>query len=99
MKIYLEEDKQIYAKDCNDLVYRIADGRMEDTCIMWNLELYCGWDYINPDENNIQGYVPANRFIEEVQYDTVIQYFFEEGLKECLGENGYIIVHQPIIEE
>ena len=97
MRVCLEENKQIYIKDCNDLVYKVTYGTIEDTCIIWNLELYCGWDYINPDENNIQGYVPANRFIEEVQYDTVIQYFFEEGLKECLIENGYIPINKPII--
>lgn len=99
MRIYLEENKQIYAKDCNDFVYRITNGRMESNYIVWDLELYCGWDYINPDKNDKQGYVSANRFIEEVQNDIVIQYFIKEGLKDCLIENGYELIEKPIIEE
>lgn len=38
------------------------------------------------------GYQLAEEFSEDVQTETVIQYFFKEGLEECLEANGYTIL-------
>lgn len=60
--------------------------------IQVDLELVAGWDYVNPDENDIQGWCPPENFIEDVQYDYVLCYIFDEGIKEALRANDYNIV-------
>lgn len=62
-----------------------------------HLELVAGWDYVNPDENDIQGWVSADKFIEEVQTEIVQQYFLKEGMEEALTENGYTILKEENI--
>lgn len=93
MKKYLEE-KSIYVKNEDKMIYKIVSFEAYDgyTTLTYDLELVAGYDYIDPDNNDIQGYVSAEKFIEEVRTETVVQYFFEEGLKDCLEENGYEIL-------
>ena len=57
-----------------------------------HLELVAGWDYVNPDYNDIQGWCPADRFIEEVQDEYINQYFLKEGMEEALEENGFTVL-------
>ena len=59
---------------------------------MINLILVAGYDYINTDENDIQGYVSASNFVDGVQDETVVQYFMVESMKQCLIDNGYEIL-------
>lgn len=65
-----------------------------------NLVLIAGYDYINSDENDIQGYVTASNFVESVQDETVIQYYIVESMKQCLVDNGYEILDKlPVIHK
>ena len=98
-KTYLDS-KKIYAKNDNNLIYETQSINTYDgyDWLEINLVLVAGYDYINPDENDIQGYVKANKFIEDVQTETVIQYFLTEGMKDSLNDNGYEILDKlPII--
>lgn len=61
------------------------------------LELVAGWDYVNPDENDVQGWVSAENFVEDVQSEIVSQYFLKEGMHEALQENGYTILTEEHI--
>lgn len=61
------------------------------------LELVAGWDYINPDENDVQGWVGAENFVEDVQSEIIAQYFLKEGMEEALEENGYTILKEEDI--
>ncbi|MBO5828901.1 MAG: hypothetical protein J6R59_10690 [Paludibacteraceae bacterium] len=93
MKHYLENHK-FYVTNEEKFVYKV--GKFETYSatdfITWELELVAGIDYINPDYNDIQGYVPADRFVEDVQYEYVNQLFLVEGAKEALEYHGYTIL-------
>ena len=83
----------MYAKKDN-LIYEIKLGLRDDVHTQVNLNLVCGWDYINPDENDIQGYVSSDKFIDNVQYDLCSWLYWDESLKECLIDNDYEIVEK-----
>lgn len=96
MKKYLENYK-FYVQDDDKKIYEVGSFEVYDgyKSIHLNLELVAGWDYVNPDYNDIQGYVPADRFIDDVQCETVIQYFLEESATEALESDGYYIITLP----
>ena len=91
---YLESHKFYVENEDDKLVYKVGSYETYANCnyLHINLELVAGWDYVNPDENDIQGWCPANRFVEDIQTETVIQYFLQEGMKEALEANGYTIL-------
>ena len=95
MKNYLE-NKTIYVKNDEEFIYEVASFETYDNndTIYLNLELVAGIGYINPDESDIVNYVSADRFIEDIQNETVIQYFFKEGMIEALEESGYRIIEK-----
>ena len=94
MKNYLESRKFYVLNEDGKLVYKVGEFETYSNCetIFINLELRAGWDYINPDENDVQGWCPANHFAEDLQFDIVSQYFIVEGMKEALEINGYTIM-------
>ena len=95
MKAYLEK-KTIYAKNEEKLVYKVESIEIYDgyDSLRLNLVLICGWDYINPDASDKQGWCPANKFIEDVQDTQEICYIMSESIKECLETNGYEILEE-----
>lgn len=94
MKHYLENHKFYVINEDEKLVYKV--GKFETysnhEAIHICLELVAGWDYVNPDENDNQGWVPADRFVEDIQIDYINQYFLKEGMEEALEANGYTIM-------
>ena len=96
MKHYLGNQKFYVINEYEKLVYKVGEFEAFSNVdyIRLELELVAGWDYINPDENDIQGWCPSNRFTEDVQYEYVNQYFFTEGMQECLDWNGYTILEK-----
>ncbi len=92
-KIYLTNN-EIYVKTESNLIYKTESIEMYDcqSYLTVNLVLMAGYDYINSDENDIQGYVSASNFVESVQDETVIQYYMVESMKQCLIDNGYEIL-------
>ena len=95
MKHYLE-DKKFYVVNGENLVYKVGEFETfgNTDYILVELELVAGWDYVNPDYNDIQGWVGADRFVEDVQFDYVSQYFLVEGMKEALQENDYTVLEE-----
>lgn len=95
MIVYLEK-KAIFAKNEDNLVYRLKSMEMYDgyDSLRLNLVLVCGFDYINPDISDEQGWCPANKFIEDVQDTQEICYIMSESIKECLEVNGYEILEE-----
>lgn len=96
MRKYLESYKFYVENKHDKLVYKVADYQVYDDCdyIQINLELVAGWDYVNPDENDVQGWCPAENFVEDIQFEYVLQYFFAEGMKEALEEHEYTILEK-----
>jgi hypothetical protein len=75
------------------LIYEVTKVRVHDQrnlSLTYDLELICGYDYVNPDESDIQGWVSPNNFVEDVQDDTILVYF-DESLKDRLIEEGFSI--------
>lgn len=93
MRSYFNE---IYVKNDNNMIYVVSSIEMFDNhkYMIIHLSLVCGWDYINPDYNNQQGYVKASNFICDVQTEMFSFYFLEESLTECLESNGYNIIEK-----
>lgn len=93
MKVFLRD--KIYVKNEDNLIYCLEYFEVYDKSnnFILNLNLVAGWDYINPDISNEQGYVPANRFVEDVQLESITCYFLTEGINECLEDNGYEILN------
>ena len=96
MKHYLENQKFYVINEEEKLVYKVGEFETYGNAdfITWELELVAGVDYINPDENDIQGFVPADRFVEDIQYEYINQLFLVEGAKEVLEYHGYKILEK-----
>ena len=96
MKHYLENHKFYVVNEDKTLVYKVGEYETFSghEAIHIHLELVAGWDYVNPDYNDIQGWCPADRFIEDIQSETIAQYFLVEGMKEALEENDYTILKE-----
>lgn len=93
---YFLENKKFYVINEENLVYKVGEFETYGNTdfITWELELVAGLDYVNPDESDIQDWVEADNFIEDVQYEYVTQYFLKEGAEEALEENGYKVVEE-----
>ena len=76
----------------NNSIYSVSIGAIEKNYFILELNLLCGYDYINRDENDIQGYISSDNFSNDVQYYEHVCYFLDESVKECLEENGYTIL-------
>lgn len=96
MKHYLESRKFYVINEDGKLVYKVGEFETYSNTdyIRVELELVAGWDYVNADENDIQGWCPSDRFVEDVQYEYVNQYFFTEGMQDALEFNGYTILEE-----
>ena len=94
MTQYLGNNKFYVYNTTEKLVYLVNEFETyyNYEALQIHLELVAGWDYVNPDENDIQGWVGAENFIEEVQDEYINQYFLKEGMHEALTENGYTIL-------
>jgi len=92
-KTYLT-NHEFYVKTNENLIYKTesVDAYDENPWLRVNLVLVAGYDYINPDESDIQGYISASNFVDSVQIESVIQYYLIEGMKQCLIDNGYKIL-------
>lgn len=92
MKIYLENNK-FYVETEEKLVYEVNNYEVYGgRTFHINLILVAGFDYINPDESDVQGYVSAENFVEDVQDTFETWYIFAEGMEEALKANGYTIL-------
>ena len=99
MTQYLGINKFYVYNTTEKLVYLVNEYEVyyNSSALQIHLELVAGWDYVNPDENDVQGWVSADKFIEEVQDEYINQYFLKEGMEEALEENGYTILKEEHI--
>lgn len=95
MKHYLENHK-FYVINDENLVYKVGEFETYGNTdfITFELELVAGLDYVNPDESDIQDWVGAENFVEDVQYEYINQLFLVEGAKEALEYHGYTILEE-----
>lgn len=86
----------IYVINESRFIYKIVSfyelGSTE-FLLNYNLELVAGFDYINPDENNAQGFISANMFVDYVQTDNITVFPLSESLGDRLKEEGYKVIN------
>lgn len=83
--MYVKKDNYIY-----ELTYDRLIDSSEPFVYCYSLELICGIDYI--DDSDRQGYVPADRFIEDIQLDSLIVYSLSETILDRLEQEGYKVL-------
>ena len=91
----IEFTKQVFVESDEKLIYKIKDIEVFGNGIAYiHLELVCGYDYIDPDTSDIQGYVDKSLFVEEVQDETVSCDILTESLLEALNDMGYRVKNE-----
>ena len=85
--------KTLYVENDDKLVYQLRDIELKENGLAYlYLDLVCGFDYVDPDNSSIQGYVPASNFVEEVQHEVVSCDVLVESFRKSLNEDGYRII-------
>ena len=85
--------KQLYVENDDRLVYQLKDIElMENGLAYLYLDLVCGYDYVDPDNSNEQGYVDKSKFVEEAQHEIVSCDVMAESLVEAFKNDGYHII-------
>ncbi|MFJ7982302.1 hypothetical protein ACIQ1D_18750 [Lysinibacillus xylanilyticus] len=81
----------VYVQNEEKMVYKVemVAQQASEFYYLLNLELVAGWDYVNPDENDIQGYVKADNFIEDIQYNSYTFYPWDETITQRLEVEGF----------
>ena len=99
------------ANDDVDLIYEVSidkkdivfydDNKAKNSYLIIKLNLVCGKDWVDVnDYGGTQGWIPAEYFIEDVQFEEVVCYFVEKSVEKALKENGYNIIGKlPKIEK
>ena len=91
-----------------DLIYEvridkrdIVDYGDEKSYMVIKLDLVCGRDWIEVNSyGGTQGWTPAEYFAENVQFEEVVCYFYEESVIHALEENGFVEIKKlPRIEK
>lgn len=83
----INDDKMIYK------VNRFSQIGSNEHGFSYDLELVAGYDYVNPDYSDRQGFVSKEGFTEGVQYDSFTVYPMHESLAERLKDEGYEVIN------
>lgn len=84
----------MYVKKDN-LIYKICDSvvsNSEKFCTYYNLELICGYDYINSSSNKKE-WLSADKFSEELQKDVVVV-FIDESFEFAIEDKECILLKE-----
>jgi len=87
----------MYVINDEDLIYKvridkqdIVDYGDEKSYMIIKLDLVCGKDWIEVNSyGGTQGWIPPEYFVDEVQFEQVVCYFYEESIINVLEENGF----------
>lgn len=84
--------KQIYVENRDNLIYEVKSIDLHPNAMAYlHLDLVCGYDYVDPDNSDLQGYVDKSNFVEEVQHETISCDFINESLRIAVSLDGYNI--------
>lgn len=85
-----------HVKNGDKLIYKLTSFRQlqsSEIGFLVSMELIAGYDYINPDYNNVQGYVSKENFVENVHSYDITFYPLAETLKEALSDNDFEVIN------
>lgn len=84
--------KQLFVENRDNLIYELKDIELKENGLAYlYLDLVCGYDYVDPDNSDIRGYVDKSNFVEEVQHEIVSCDVIEESLRQAFNLDGYNI--------
>lgn len=83
--------------DNEDLIYEvridkrdIIDRGDDSSYMEVKLDLVCGKDWIDVNSyGGTMGWIPPEWFTDEVQFESIVCYFYTESVLSALEENGY----------
>ena len=85
----------VYVKHTEDrMIYELHKELRVDGWIDLTLELVCGWDYIDADWSDEQGYVGKDFFVEEAEYEFLSCDIMNESILQVLTENGLKVIEK-----
>lgn len=91
----MQINKTIYVENEERLIYKVAALELRaDGWLNVELEFVCGFDYINADESNAQGYVDKENFIDEVEHEFISCDLMNESLIQALEYHDYKVIEQ-----
>ena len=77
------------------MIYKIAERTMrEDGWLDITLKLICGYDYIDVDGSDVEGFVGKDNFVEEAEFEYLSCDIMNESIKEVLEYNGFEIIEK-----
>ena len=86
--------KKFYAVSEDSFIYEVSFDRelsSREHCLSYNVEMIAGYDYINPDENDLQGYVTPDRFNHN-GISALTLFPLSETLTERLADEGLRVI-------
>ncbi|AEW47314.1 hypothetical protein BCB4_0081 [Bacillus phage B4] len=78
------------------LIYKVESYRQLDSSaigFVFDLELVAGYDYIDIDYSDMQGYVSKENFVEDIHLEQITFYPLTETLTEALADGGYTAIN------
>lgn len=83
--------------DDEDLIYEvridkkdIVDYGDDKSYMIVKLDLVCGKDWVEVNSyGGTEGWIPIEYFVDEVQFEPVVCYFYTESIISALEENGF----------
>ena len=83
--------------DDEDLIYEIkidqrdiVDKGDKSSYMIIGLDLVCGKDYVDVNSyGGTMGWLPPEYFVEDIQYEQKVCYFYTESVLDILAEEGY----------
>ena len=85
-------DKQLFVENDDRMVFELKDIELMGNGLAYlYLDLVCGYDYIDPDNSNEQGYVDKSNFVKEAQHEIVSCDVMAESFVNALNNDGFTI--------
>lgn len=76
------------------MIYKLQTEMRADGWLDLTLELVCGWDYIDADESDAQGFVGKEYFVEEAEFEYLSCDIMNESIMQVLNENGLKVIEK-----
>jgi hypothetical protein len=88
--MYVITDNEDYIYEVRIDKRDIIDRNDTSSYMEVKLDLVCGKDWIEVNSyGGTQDWVPAEYFVDDVQYESVVCYFYTESIISALEENGF----------
>lgn len=89
----MQNNKTFYVENDEKMVYKVTNLELRaDGWLNISLEFVCGFDYIKADENNEQGYIGKENFVNVTEHDLIACDVMNESIVQALEYHNYKVV-------